>query len=157
MFKTCDSLLSPQASSGPDFAPPPAQGWGFICNKFFWHLKPAFLCHLQSEHYFCRESSSHIHAEADHSLGPWILKVHVSPDHYVLPAWLDVLLVPTAGSLSLISAHPRRLVQLQFNLPDQVSMNFSMTSSEVRYNNSPQAFCHSPTVIKWDFPYSFVF
>ena len=85
VFKTCDSLLSLQASRGPDLVPPPARGWGFICNKFFWHLKPAILCHRKLEHYFCLESSSHIHAKANHSLGPWILKVHVSLAHYVLP------------------------------------------------------------------------
>ena len=29
VFKTCDSLLFPQASKGPDLVPPPAQGWDF--------------------------------------------------------------------------------------------------------------------------------
>ena len=66
--------------------------------------------------------------------------VHVSPAHYVLPAQLDVLPVPTAGSLSLISAHPRRLVQLQFNLPYQVSVNFSVTSYEMSF--LPLSYCY---------------
>lgn len=74
-FHLAHFCLRPVTVSSPHRPPgaltsllPPVQG----CGKLSWHLKPASLCHLNSEHYLRLESSGHIHPEAEQSLGPWL-------------------------------------------------------------------------------------